>query len=146
LQRLNPFRIILKLTYTPLRLLLFFGHLISIGVSADRLPGIPEIVSAILGIISEGFEDLHYFIGDFFHTKHKHHGTKDLIKERFAENGHNHDEDIPTRVLRFLFTPLFYLAALWDHGASHFVDKEREPLSFIKLLPEAELSLEKLLP
>jgi hypothetical protein len=61
LQLFNPFRILLKLTFTPLLLVFFLGHLISIGLTADRMPGIPAIVSALLGMISEGFEDFHYF-------------------------------------------------------------------------------------
>lgn len=60
-QLFNPFRIILKLTFTPLLMILFLGHLIGIGLTADRMPGIPAIVSALLGMISEGFEDFHYF-------------------------------------------------------------------------------------
>lgn len=60
-QLMNPFRIIHKLTFTPLLILLFLGHLISIGLTADRMPGVPAIVSALAGMISEGFEDLHYF-------------------------------------------------------------------------------------
>lgn len=60
-QVFNPFRIILKLTFTPLLILFFLGHLISIGLTADRMPGVPAIVSALFGIISEGLEDFHYF-------------------------------------------------------------------------------------
>jgi len=60
-QIFNPFRILLKLTFTPLLILFFLGHLISIGLTADRMPGIPAIVSALLGMLSEGFEDFHYF-------------------------------------------------------------------------------------
>jgi len=60
-QLFNPFRIILKLTFTPLLMILFLGHLIGIGLTADRMPGIPAIISALLGMISEGFEDFHYF-------------------------------------------------------------------------------------
>jgi hypothetical protein len=68
LQMLNPFRLILKLFITPIRLVLFLGHLVSIGVTTDRMPGIPQIASAIFSIICEGFEDAHYFMG------HSHHG------------------------------------------------------------------------
>lgn len=60
-QVFNPFRVILKLTFTPLLILFFLGHLISIGLTADRMPGVPAIVSALFGIISEGLEDFHYF-------------------------------------------------------------------------------------
>ncbi|NDH08289.1 MAG: hypothetical protein EBY16_01495 [Gammaproteobacteria bacterium] len=61
MQWLNPFRILHKITFTPLLMLLFLGHLVSIGLTADRMPGIPAIVSALAGMVSEGFEDLHYF-------------------------------------------------------------------------------------
>ncbi|WP_028389135.1 hypothetical protein [Legionella fairfieldensis] len=120
LQRINPARLILKLTLTPLRLLFFLGHLVSIGVTADKVPRIPAILSALLGIISEGFEDMHYFI-DFLHEhEHEHdHGTQQLLQERFSSgHGHDHNTDIPTRLLRLIFLPVFLLAAAWDTWAS----------------------------
>ncbi|MGQ3888307.1 hypothetical protein ACQUW5_04645 [Legionella sp. CNM-1927-20] len=124
LQLLNPARILLKLTLTPLRILFFLGHLVSIGVTSDRVPGVPEIVSALLGIISEGFEDAHYFFEQGHeHHHHKHdghyHETKDLLKEQLqAGEGHNHEVDLPTRVLKVIFSPLYLLAALWDYTVS----------------------------
>lgn len=154
LQIINPARLLLKLTITPLRILFFLGHLISIGVTADRVPGVPEILSALLGIISEGFEDAHYFF-DHGHGEHSHghhHETHDiemhtshkqdvnkpsahtkaLLKERLgAGHGHDHSVDIPTRLLKTLFTPLYALAAVWDSWASQRnVDTSRSVLSF----------------
>ncbi|WP_419419632.1 hypothetical protein ACNVED_14190 [Legionella sp. D16C41] len=123
LQLFNPARILLKLTITPLRIILFLGHLISIGVTSDRVPGIPEVVSALLGIISEGFEDAHYF----FEQAHEHHlkkddhyhQTKGLLKEQLqTDEGHDHEVDLPTRVLKVIFSPLYLLAALWDYATS----------------------------
>ncbi|STX27601.1 Uncharacterised protein [Legionella beliardensis] len=127
LQILNPARILLKLTITPLRIVLFLGHLISIGVTSDRVPGIPEIASAILGIISEGFEDAHYFFEqghDHHHHKHSHDDnyehTKELLKEQLQhEEGHSHEADLPTKALKAIFAPLYLLATLWDYAASH---------------------------
>ncbi len=117
-QIVNPFRLLLKLTITPLRIILFLGHLISIGVTSDRVPGIPEILSALLGIISEGFEDAHYFVDH--DDAHEHgHDTKSLMQERLSDaHGHSHDLDIPTRILKGLFYPLYCAAALWDSLAS----------------------------
>ncbi len=60
-QIFNPFRILLKITYTPILIILFLGHLIGIGLTADRMPGVPALVSTLLGMLSEGFEDFHYF-------------------------------------------------------------------------------------
>ncbi|WED43115.1 hypothetical protein [Legionella cardiaca] len=160
-QILNPARILLKLTVTPLRILFFLGHLISIGVTADRVPGVPEILSALLGIISEGFEDAHYFF-EHDHDKHHHHEhdegehshehdenhdlhshhheskasahTKALLKERLASgHGHDHSADIPTRLLKALFSPLYALAAAWDSWASqNNKGTDRKALTFIE--------------
>jgi hypothetical protein len=138
LQWLNPFRLMLKITVMPLRIALFLGHLIGIGVTADRLPGIPEIVSAVIGIISEGFEDLHYFVGhghdEHAHQgccHHEHHAHENHL-QRFVRghltpgHGHNHDLDLPTKALKFLFYPIYALSAVWDACASRASQK---PLS-----------------
>lgn len=122
LQIFNPFRLILKLTITPLRLLLFFGHLISIAVTSDRMPGVPQILAALAAMISEGFEDAHYFIGhDDDHHDHDHHrhNFQTLLKERLdGDAGHSHEGDIPTWLLKTIASPLYVLAALWDSSAS----------------------------
>lgn len=114
LQIINPFRLLLKITVMPLRILLFLGHLISISLTADRMPGVPQILAALVAMISEGFEDAHYFIG---HSEcaHHDHSVKGLLKERLgAGHSHSHDVDIPTRVLRIVASPLYLLSTLWD--------------------------------
>ncbi|PWY56625.1 hypothetical protein DGG96_05750 [Legionella qingyii] len=113
LQMINPFRIILKLTVAPLRILLFLGHLVSVALTSDRMPGIPQIISALVAIISEGFEDAHYFIGS------NNHKQKTLLEERLgSEAGHEQGTDIPTQLLKFIASPLYFLAAGWDYLAS----------------------------
>jgi hypothetical protein len=130
-QIFNPFRILLKLTVTPLRILLFFGHLLSIAVTADRMPGVPQILAALVAIISEGFEDAHYFFGHDHnhdeeeqndahdvHENHEHHkhDFDKLLKERLdPESGHNHNMDIPTWTIKTIAAPVYALAALWDY-------------------------------
>jgi hypothetical protein len=84
-QMLNPFRLLLTITIVPLRILFFLGHLISIGVTADRMPGVSQILSALLGIISEGFEDYHYF----FASEHDHEDEHN--DEHNHEHGHGHE-------------------------------------------------------
>ncbi|KTD46688.1 hypothetical protein Lrub_1610 [Legionella rubrilucens] len=122
-QILNPFRLILKLTIVPLRILFFFGHLVSIGVTADRVPGIPEVLSAILGIISEGFEDMHYFMSHSH--EHRHTDFREALKERLGkDHGHSHEADLPTRMLKFIFIPIYFLATLWDYGFSQLNNPE----------------------
>lgn len=144
LQLLNPFRLLLKITLTPLRILLFLGHLISIGVTADRVPGVPQFLSALFGIISEGFEDFHYFVSpehDHHHHEHDHHGHGDaehqlhhkkvLRQERLSHNhGHNHDLDLPSQLLKLIFYPVYFLATSWDYFTSKINSDTRKPLSF----------------
>ncbi|KGP64317.1 membrane protein [Legionella norrlandica] len=124
LQIINPFRVLLKLTVTPLRILLFLGHLISVAVTSDRMPGVPQIFSALVAIVSEGFEDAHYFLGNDKENEHsdghKHHNNfVTLLKERLdPESGHDHDMDIPTRLLKILASPLYAASAAWDYLTS----------------------------
>ena len=73
LQILNPVRILVNVLYTPLRLLAFLGHILSIGVTADRVAGVSPIMSGALGAVNEGVEDIHYFVG------HEGSGTFDFI-------------------------------------------------------------------
>ncbi len=115
-QTWNPFRIILKLTYTPLRIVFFLGHLVSIGVTSDRLPGLDEILSALIGIVAEFFEDWHYF----FSFEHAHRDDIQSLYDEYSEKegGHDHKDDFPTRILRTLFYPCIYLAAWWDSAFS----------------------------
>lgn len=95
IQRLNPFRLMLVTLVTPLRFALFLGHLISIGVTSDRVPGLSQALSACLGIISELFEDWHYFF----------------------QNTPPEEADLPTRILNTLTAPLRLLSSGWDYLA-----------------------------
>jgi hypothetical protein len=121
-QLLNPFRIILTITILPLRLILFLGHLFSIGLTADRVPKLSKTSSALLGFISEFFEDMHYFIK---HKPHQH-DTRSLLNERLSgEHDHQHDNDLPTRILNFIALPIYVLSALWNYACSQFNPNER---------------------
>jgi hypothetical protein len=121
-QMLNPARAIIVLTVLPLRIILFLGHLISIGVTADKVPGISPYTSALWGFISEFFEDLHYFMhGDHHCSGHHSHeaSPKEMATTRLSPaHSHSHDVDIPTRVIKIIFTPLYYMAAAWDNAFS----------------------------
>ncbi len=103
LQKWNLFRFLLKIIVTPLRMILFLGHLIAIGVTADEVPGVSEIASAFLGFVCELGEDFHYFGSDLFPADHVHsHEIKDLLNERFK--GHNHDH---SKIFQLWFCALF---------------------------------------
>lgn len=130
-QMFNPFRVVLIISITPLRILLFLGHLVSIAVMSNRVPGVSEVVSAILGFVSEFFEDLHFFVG---HANgsccgHHHHGDlPSFLNSRLsAPPSHNHDLDLPTRLLKIIFYPIYQLAAYWDWSCSQLGPK---PLTY----------------
>jgi len=116
LQWLNPFRLIIVGIVLPMRYVMFVGHLFSIGVTADRIPGFSAYGSALLGSISEGFEDVHYFMG------HNHADNLDaLLEQDLGESqGHEHKEDLPTWLIDKLALPIYLLAASWHSLASVF--------------------------
>ena len=111
-QFFNPFRLFLIVTYVPIRILFFLGHLASISATSDRIPGIPDVISMMIGFIAELFEDLHYFTS--FEHNHKE-DVPAIVAEHFKdEGGCDHANDLPTRVLRdYLFFPIFWMAAAW---------------------------------
>ncbi|MCH9756588.1 MAG: hypothetical protein K0U37_05290 [Gammaproteobacteria bacterium] len=120
LQWLNPFRLALVTVVLPMRYVLFIGHLFSIGVTADRIPGLSKYFSAFLGSLSEGFEDVHYF---FKHT----HPTDfhSLKNERLGESqGHEHNQDLPSWIIEKIALPFYVLSAAWDSLFSMLNKKE----------------------
>ena len=122
LQLLNPFRLSVMITVTPLLLLLFSGHLVSIGLTANRVPGIPAIITSFLNILSEFFEDLHYFVS---HKGAHRHDTRSLLAEHLGGgHGHNHEQDFPSRLVKFLAAPLYALSGLWSYAFSQLNPKE----------------------
>jgi hypothetical protein len=122
IQFLNPFRFFLLLTYVPLRIVVFLGHLASISATADQIPSIPAVISMIIGFVAELFEDLHYFVS-FTHTHKADIGS--LMDEHFKNGGGcNHDNDLPTRILRdYVFYIVFYCSAAWDSICSDRLKK-----------------------
>lgn len=115
LQWINPFRWLINLVEKPLRILFFLIHLVGIAVSSDRFPGIPEILSALIGILCEGAEDLHYFVKKTPHTCEE---TAELLEERLGSEAHSHEDDLPSTILKYTFLWAHYAAAIWDKYAS----------------------------
>lgn len=146
LQILNPFRIITKILVTPLRFIMFIGHLISIGVTADRFPGIPSIVTALVGTFCEGMEDLHYFV-EFDHDHGHGHGhdhakeeREHLINERLGKGcGHDHSNDLPTKLINLTVAiSIKPFSFLWNYGASQFNRwiNDKQPLRFSEIFED----------
>lgn len=131
-QKRNPFRFFIAMTFERLRYLLFAGHIASISAAGDRVPGVHPLISAIPCGANEVLEDLHWFnlIGGSKNHAHKH-DTRTLLNERLGRGeGHNHDKDLPTKMLTFLFMPLYVLAAGWDAVCSRSNTGELKPVDF----------------
>ena len=150
LQVFNPFRIIKALTITPLRIMLFMGHLVSIALTADRMPGVPQIWAALIAFISEGFEDAHYFIGHGHKQKKTEQDdaddinavTQKILKKRFSgHGGHSHELDIPAKILFTLAIPLDILASKWDSLAAWLIPIEPQLIEPVAENPQPELNL-----
>ena len=92
LQLLNPFRLLLTITIMPLRVLLFHGHLVGIGVTSDRVPGVSKFVSALFGFTSEYFEDLHYFVPHDHGCDNEHHDEEPHHVHNHHGHGHSHEQ------------------------------------------------------
>jgi hypothetical protein len=126
IQAINPARLILFISIPPLRALLFLGHILSIGVTGDQIPKVSKGLSIGLGSGSELLEDYHYFFGHDHHHHHTHEVAEvptldHLLETRLeSEHGHNHDLDLPTKLLKITFSPLYLVATLWDWGFSQF--------------------------
>ena len=111
-QFINPARLLITLTIAPLRVLLFIGHLISVGLTTDRVPGLSYLSSALVGIVSEGFEDVHYFM-----KPEKDCSPEKLLEERLGGGcGHSHEDDFPTRLIMLIASPLYMLSSYWDEA------------------------------
>ena len=105
----NPYRVCLNLILMPMRVLLFLGHLISIGVISDRMPGVSKTCSTLIGLISELFEDAHYF----FSTRNPRHDSLSLLKQ-VVDPDPEHEPDLPSQIVLALASPLIALEKRWD--------------------------------
>ena len=119
LQFVNPFRFLYQILFQPLRLVLFLGHLISIGVTADRVPGFSKLFSAFLGFLAELGEDTHYFFGH--ECGGSGHSIEETLESHLEGDGHNHNLDLPTRFLEISLAPLELLRRGWNGCANWLV-------------------------
>lgn len=108
-QRINLFDFLIYITEVPLRVLGFVLHIGSIGVTTDRIPGVHPIISVTSSMISEGFEDLRYFVKG----------------EANPENAQ--EKDLPTRLVQFVLSPLYIGSVIWNWLGSKFT---QHPLPF----------------
>ncbi len=118
LQFVNPFRLLYQCLYEPCRWILFLGHLASIGVTSDRVPGFSKLGSAFLGFVAEFGEDTHYFFGH--DCGGAGHSIEEALEGHLEGDGHNHNLDLPTRFLEICLAPLAVLRESW-HGCANWL-------------------------
>lgn len=112
-QKWNPYRIIYRLLFKPLRDLIFIGHLLSAGATSDQIEGVPVMFSFWLNVGFECAEDWDWIMGRA-HVDNL--DTLDLLKERAQKaDDHNHDKNLPMMLLNLLFEPILQRAAKWDN-------------------------------
>lgn len=75
-QLLNPFRIITKLINIPFKILIFSAHVVSMGITTDKLGNLPPILVAVGCSIPEALQDASFF-----------------VKEDHTLDSHDHDHD-----------------------------------------------------
>jgi hypothetical protein len=114
LQIINPFRIIAKTISLPFMFVVFVGHLISVGLTGDRAPGLSQegtIACAVIGAASDGLVDFHY------------------VNENDSKPHKNHDHDhglILDWVLKVVLSPLLLLSAVWDFAVTKPHDDSKQ--------------------
>lgn len=112
-QKSNPYRIVHRLLFEPLRIFIFVGHLISAGATADQMAGVPVWFSFVLNFFFELAEDFDWIFG---RTHADNVDTATVLKERFQKtDDHNHDKNLPMRFLKLIFDPILLRAAQWDN-------------------------------
>jgi hypothetical protein len=136
LQRLNPFRLFLITVVPPLRFILFLGHLVSIGLAGDRVPGLSQTFSAFLGILSEFFEDGHYFIKNRQHQ----HDSESLVKERLSGSDHSHEDDLPSRLINLLVSPVYFFSLIWAYVTSQLNAQQKHRLDLKHIVNHNEIA------
>jgi hypothetical protein len=102
-QIINPLNIIVFCLKQPLIILGFIGHLVSIAMTSDRVPGIAPIYSAVLGFINEFVEDLHFFFND----------KDDDHDHKHEKCHHNHEKDLPKIAIDALFRHVEHYSDKW---------------------------------
>ncbi|MCX7118824.1 MAG: hypothetical protein NTZ86_02980, partial [Legionellales bacterium] len=112
MQKKNPYRIMYRLFFEPLRNFIFIGHLVSAGATSDQIEG-QVWLSFWLNFWFECVEDWDWIWGRA-HVDDI--DTVDLLKERAQKaDDHNHDKNLPMRLLKFVFEPILQRAAQWDN-------------------------------
>ncbi len=106
LQFCNPFRLAINAISLPLKIVIFIGHVVGEGVTADILHPVPAVLTAIVNTLDEVAQDYHY-IFPFEEHDHAHHGEH--------EHGHNHS-DLPGTFIKICLAPVYLLSSLWDYS------------------------------
>ncbi len=130
IEKLNPFRALLIVTVVVVQVVLFFGHLVCMGVDSDQTPwDISERFLTFWSSILEFATDLHYVADKFGGHNHDAnepchghgapghahaHGDHEAnaLEEEKDDHGHEHHIDIPKIVAMTIAHALFWVPAM----------------------------------
>ena len=112
-QKCNPFRLIIRLLYEPLRILLFLLHLFCEGEMFDRIEGVPVFLSVLSSMVLNLVQDLDYFFG---HSHIDSTDTSAILKKHLVNAANDdHHNNLPEQILRAPFIPFFWAAYHWSY-------------------------------
>jgi hypothetical protein len=120
-QLFNPFRFINKIVFPAICGSCFAIHAATIALIADKFPGMKKSTSFGTSFGDELAQDLHYYFPVDPPKKGTH--FQQLLRKQLKGEGcgHNHNEDIPSKILSFAYelTLFPFLEAVWDWAFSH---------------------------
>ncbi len=112
-QKCNPFRLIIRLLYEPLRILLFLLHLFCEGEMFDRIEAVPVFLSVVSSMVLNLVQDLDYFFG---HSHIDSTDTSAILKKHLVNAANDdHHNNLPEQILRAPFIPFFWAAYHWSY-------------------------------
>ena len=97
-QTYNPFNFLASIIGISLKGIGIILHVVSIGLTTNRIPGISIQLSVVTSMLSELFEDIPYFFGS------------------------EEDNDIPTILINLSLSPLYFLSTAWNLAGSKIID------------------------
>jgi hypothetical protein len=116
-QLLNPFRIVTKLIMVSFEWLIFLGHVVSIGLTTDRLGSLNPVMVAVVCTIPEALQDANFLLKE----EKAHESTGSVETEKVAtvieSDGHDHDHGSFLIIcLKVILFPLILFSATWHWG------------------------------
>jgi len=153
LQFFNPLRLAMRLVEGTMKIIIFFFHLVSIGLMSDQLGSVPPFITSLVNAIGEFFQDFTYVFDVKSHGKKQDSsvipaqaGISSPTKEVHShQHNHSHGNIADTLVL-IVLAPVKALNALL-HWTLGLLTEKGEKLTFIDTFKrEFGMTYEKPLP